>query len=353
MNRLIRAAMATAVLGTVLAACGGETQTTERSQVRIVGSSTVYPFTTAVSEQLSRSGSGSAPLVESTGTGGGIQLFCAGVGLATPDVVNASRRMKRSEFDACAANGVTEIVEIQVGLDGLVLAHAKEATDFNLTLQQLYLALAANPLGAESNSAQTWADISPDLPAERIEVIGPPPTSGTRDSFNELMMEAGCSQFEEMKALKASDPDAYKAVCTKIREDGPFTEAGENDNLIVQKLATNPNALGAFGYSFLEENLDKLKGVAIDGVVPDYEAISSFQYPAARAMFIYVKAAHAKLGTPLSDNLNAFLAEYVKDSTFGPMGMLSQRGLIPSPEAERNAARTAALNLSLLDGSAL
>ncbi len=317
-----------------------------RNQIRIVGSSTVYPFTTAVAEQFARNNPKfKAPIVESTGTGGGLKIFCSGIGPNFPDFANASRRIKASEVKSCTESGVTKIVELQVGLDGLALAHAKNSPAFGLTLRDLYAALAANPWGKGPNKARTWKDVNAKLPADKIELIGPPPTSGTRDSFNELMMEAGCNSNPAMAALKKSDEPKYKQICTKIREDGAYVEAGENDNLIVQKLAANPKAIGAFGYSFLEENQDKIKGVAINGVLPNTDTVQSGKYPAARSLFIYAKAQHAAA----IPGMREFIAEYAKESTWGNRGYLARRGLIPSTDADRAKNAAIAQSLTLLD----
>jgi phosphate transport system substrate-binding protein len=232
-----------------------------RDQIRIVGSSTVYPFATAVAEEFGRSTKFKTPIIESTGTGGGMKLFCAGVGVDHPDITNASRRIKQTEFDQCKANGVTAITEIKIGYDGIVIANAKKSTRYQLSLQQLFLALAkqvpAPGGGLVANPNKTWKDVDPSLPNVKIEVLGPPPTSGTRDAFNELVIEGGCNAYPELKALKEKDEAKYKSICLAVREDGAYIEAGENDNLIVQKLVANPNALGVFGYSFLEENTDR------------------------------------------------------------------------------------------------
>ncbi len=332
--------------GLSLAAICAATAAEARTQIRIVGSSTVYPFTTAVAEQFARNSGGKfkAPIVESTGTGSGMKLFCAGVGPANPDMTNASRRIKASEVAMCKQNGVSKIVEVQVGLDGLAIAHAKNAPDFNLTTRDIYMALSAAPWG-KAQKARTWKDVNPKLPADKIEIIGPPPTSGTRDSFNELFMEAGCNTNAAMAALKKADEPKYKSMCTKIREDGAFVEAGENDNLIVQRLVANPKAVGAFGYSYLEENLDKLKGVGINGVIPSAETVQSFKYPASRALYIYVKAAHVAA----IPGMKEFLAEYTKESTWGPRGYLTRRGLIASVDAQRRASANNATTLTPLD----
>jgi len=285
-----------------------------RDQITVVGSSTVYPFTAAVAEQFGRAGKFKTPKVESTGTGGGIKLFCNGIGPQHPDVANASRAMKKSEFETCAKNGVTDILEIKIGFDGLTIAENKTGALSALTKKQVYLALAKTiPVNGQmvANPNKTWKDVDASLPATKIEVLGPPPTSGTRDSFLELFMEAGCD-LENKKA------------CHAIREDGAFVEAGENDNLIAQKLAANKNALGIFGYSFLEENTDKLKGLKIDGIAPSFETISSAKYTAARPLFVYIKKQHIGV----IPGLKEFANEYVSDKAIGEEGYLSDRGLV-------------------------
>jgi phosphate transport system substrate-binding protein len=285
-----------------------------RDQITVVGSSTVYPFTAAVAEQFGRAGKFKTPKVESTGTGGGIKLFCNGIGPQHPDVANASRAMKKSEFETCAKNGVTDILEIKIGFDGLTIAENKAGALSALTKKQVYLALAKTiPVDGQlvPNPNKTWKDVDASLPAIKIEVLGPPPTSGTRDSFLELFMEEGC-ELENKKA------------CHAIREDGAYVEAGENDNLIAQKLASNKNALGIFGYSFLEENTDKLKGLKIDGISPSFETISSAKYTAARPLFIYAKKQHIGV----IPGLKEFVNEYVSDKAIGEEGYLSDRGLV-------------------------
>lgn len=340
MERLprIRALALAAAFG-LLASCSDS-----RTQIRIVGSSTVFPFTTAVAENFSRNNPEYlAPIVEATGTGGGIKLFCAGLGSRFPDVANASRRMKPAELADCMKNGATGIVEIKVGIDGVVLAQGKGGQALNLRLRDVYAALAAEPWG-KKQTARTWRDVNPALPPIRIEVIGPPPTSGTRDAFNELYMVAGCDTDPAMKALKKTDEDRHKKICNKIREDGAYVEAGENDNLIVQKLGSNPAAIGVLGFSFLERNLDTLRDVAIDGVFANYETISSFQYPASRPLFIYVKAQHVKA----IRGLREFLDEYTSDRAWAPGGYLQRRGLVPSPVEVRTENRTRAAELTPL-----
>jgi len=335
--------MIAAATATLTAACADNAEA--RDQIRVVGSSTVYPFTTAVAEQFARSNPKfKAPIVESTGTGGGLKLFCAGVGANTPDIANASRRIKASEIKQCAQNGVTKIIEIQVGLDGLVLAQAKNGPAMELTRADVYKALAAQPLG-KKNTARTWKDVNAKLPANKIELIGPPPTSGTRDSLNELLMLAGCKTFPQMKKMEEADKKKAEAMCVTLREDGAYIEAGENDNLIVQKLVANPQAVGAFGYSFLEENQDKLRGIKVDGVEPTYANIQTFKYPAARALYIYVKAQH--IG-PIP-GIKEFLAEYSKESTWGPRGYLARRGLVASTDKVRAEAAKIAKTLKPLD----
>lgn len=318
--------------------------------IRIVGSSTVYPFTTAVAENFKRKfPSAATPIVESTGTGGGIKLFCSGVGTQYPDIANASRRIKASEVELCKANGVNQIVEIQIGLDGLVLAQSQRAPALSLTPRHVFLALAATKPDGTPNTVRNWNEVDPALSNRKIEVLGPPPTSGTRDSFNELIMEAGCRTFPNLVAIKDVNEDEYKSRCTKLREDGVYVEAGENDNLIVQKLVSNPVAVGAFGYSYLEANLDKISGISLGGVEPEYESITNGSYPAARAMFIYAKGEHARA----KPSLAAFLAEYTSDAAWGPGGYLKSRGLIASPDAVRAANAEAAATMKLLDAASL
>jgi phosphate transport system substrate-binding protein len=310
--------------------------------LRAVGSSTVYPFAKAVAERVARANPKlGSPIVESTGTGAGFKLFCAGVGERFPDISNASRRMKASEAKLCTGNGVKDVTEIQVGLDGLALATARGTGLSGLTQKDIYLALAKTPFG-KPQRARTWKDVNAKLPAIPIKVFGPPPTSGTRDSLNELMMSPGCETNASMVALKKANEAKYKAVCQGIREDGAFVEAGENDNLIVQKLAANPNTLGFFGYSFLEENLTKLKGVSINGVQPTYQSISSFQYPGARPLYIYVKNAHVR-AIPA---IRAYVAEFTKESAMGPNGYLKQLGLVSAPNGVRARSQQAARNMT-------
>lgn len=309
-----------------------------REEIRVVGSSTVYPFTAAVAEQFSKAAGGKAPVVESTGTGGGFKLFCAGVGEATPDISNASRPMKKAEFELCQQNGVKEIVEIKVGLDGIVLAHAKNAPEFNLMPEEIFLALAKEihdeNLKFIPNPHKTWQSVDPLLPDTKIEVLGPPPTSGTRDAFLELVMEKAAKGFGGYREMKDADEKNgtkdYEKVWKSLRQDGAFVEAGENDNLIVQKIEANPNAVGIFGFSFLEENKDKIKSIHVGGVEATYENIASGKYPASRALFIYVKKAHVGV----IPGMKEFLAEYVSTKAVGEDGYLVAKGLISMPKAE-------------------
>ncbi len=320
-----------------------------RTQIRIVGSSTLYPFVTAVAEQFKRTNPQfPGPIVESTGTGGGIKLFCSGVGERFPDIANASRRIKASEVADCAKNGVTQIVEVQIGLDGLSIAQGRAGRFPGLTEAEVYRALAAKPYGRRQ-TAKLWSDINPRLPATPIQVLGPPPTSGTRDAFNELFMQRGCDANPAMATLKAKNPDQHSQICTAIREDGGYVEAGENDNLIVQKLAANPNLLGVFGYSYLEENLDKVKDVPIHGVSATYENIASFRYSASRPLYVYVKAQHMRAVRGMRE----FLVELSRESTWGRKGYLARRGLVAAPEAVREANRQAARTPLLLDSASI
>lgn len=308
-----------------------------RDNINIVGSSTVYPFTTVVAEQFGKTTDFKSPKVESTGSGGGLKLFCAGVGVGHPDIANSSRRIKQSEFQDCQKNGVKGIVEVKIGYDGITIARSKKGETFDLSLKQLFLALAKeipDPSGEAktvANPYTSWRQIDATLPDAKIEVMGPPPTSGTRDAFVELAMEGGCQAYPWVKALKSSDESAYKNVCHSIREDGAYIEAGENDNLIVQKLEANPNSLGIFGFSFLDQNADKIFGLKIEGVEPSFDEIASGAYPVSRPLYIYVKKAHV----PVIPGLKEFLEEFTSEKAWGEDGYLSDKGLIPMPEKER------------------
>lgn len=314
-----------------------------RDYISIVGSSTVYPFTTTVAEQFGKTGSFKTPKVESTGTGGGFKLFCSGVGVQFPDVSNASRAIKQSEIDTCAKAGVKDIVEVKVGYDGIVVADSRKGASYKLTRRELFLALAktvpdpANAQALIANPYKTWNQINKALPTDRIEVLGPPPTSGTRDAFVELVMEAGCQTFAWIKSLKDVDEPRFKRVCDTMREDGGYVEAGENDNLIVQKLEANPKALGIFGYSFLEENAGQLQGSLIDGVAPTFENIASSKYSVSRPLFIYLKKAHVGV----IPGLREFVNEYVSERSMGAEGYLADKGLIPLSAAELGKVRSA------------
>ena len=326
-------------------------------QIRVVGSSTVYPFTTAVAEQFGKASGGVTPVVESTGTGGGMKIFCEGVGVDKVDATNASRRMKKSEFELCAKNGVTEIVEIRVGIDGLTLAHAKDAPAMKLTRKQVFQALAEQVPDKDgklvANPYTKWSDIDPALPGEKIEVLGPPPTSGTRDSFHELFMEKGAEAFDSLKAMKKDDEanktKNFEKVWKSIRKDGAYVEAGENDNVIVQKLEGNKKALGIFGFSFLEENAAKLAGVAIEDVEPTYENISAGKYKGARDLFVYVKKQHVGV-TP---GLDKFVAEYVSEKAIGADGYLASKGLVALPKEDAAKVAKAALAMETLKADEL
>ena len=320
-----------------------------RTQIRAVGSSTVYPFATAVAERLARANPGmQPPVIESTGTGGGMKLFCAGVGENFPDIENASRRIKASEVKLCAQNGVSQITEIQVGIDGIAFAEAASAPLGVLTQRDIYVALAKTPFG-KPNKAKTWKDVNPKLPAIPIKVYGPPPTSGTRDAFGELIMTPPCEANAAMAALKKSDEAKFKAICTGLREDGGYVEAGENDNLIVQKIEANPGTIGIFGYSYLEENAGRIKGIAINGVEPTYQTISSFKYPGARPLYIYVKNAHVR-AIPA---VKAYVAEFTKETAWGPNGYLVRRGMIAAPDAVRAKSAATARALTPLDPASI
>lgn len=339
-----------------------------RDNVSVVGSSTVYPFATVVAERFGRSSQFKAPKIESTGSGGGLKLFCKGLGANSPDITNASRRIKKSEFDQCQANGVTDIVEVLVGFDGIAIANARQAPQLALSLKELYLALAKDVPGPDGklvpNPYVNWQDVNPALPATAIEVLGPPPTSGTRDAFAELALGGGAKAIPALAALRelsADQPDAikkamadlgipanvyqafeqsrgkvpsgkdiFKTVAYSVREDGAFIEAGENDNLIVQKLEANPSALGIFGYSFLEENGDKVQGSVIDGIEPNFDTIAEGSYPVSRPLYFYIKAAHVGR----IPGIQEYAIEFTSDRALGEDGYLVERGLIPLNEDE-------------------
>jgi phosphate transport system substrate-binding protein len=297
-----------------------------------------------VAEQFGQKSGLKTPVVESTGTGGGIKLFCSGVGEATPDITNASRAIKKTEVEACAKAGVTEITEVKIGFDGIVLANSKQHTPYALSEKEIWLALAKEvPVGGKMapNPNTTWNQVNPSLPAEKIEVLGPPPTSGTRDAFVELVMDKACAEFPEVEAL---DADAKKAACQTMREDGIYIDAGENDNLIVQKLEANPAALGIFGFSFLDQNIDKLQGSAIQDVAPTFENIADGKYPIARSLYFYVKNAHVGV----VPGIREYIAEFTSDAAIGEDGYLADKGLIPLPEDEIQQVRTAANQLNPL-----
>ncbi len=312
-----------------------------RDQIKIVGSSTVFPYSQAVSEEFANKSGKPAPVLESTGTGGGFKAFCAGVGEEHADITGASRAIKESEVKLCADNGVVDISEALIGYDGLSIAHSRSGPELNLTEEQVYKALAAElpdgKGGFMANPNKKWSDIDASLPAVEILAFGPPPTSGTRDAFVELVMHDGCSGLEGMADLKKADEKKWNEVCSRMRQDGPFVEAGENDNLIVQRLEADANAVGIFGYSFLFENSDKLKAVKINGVEPTFATISDGSYPVARPLYFYVKNAHRDV----IPGMKEFLVEYMSEAALGPDGYLAERGLTPLADDKRAAVASA------------
>ncbi len=321
-----------------------------RDQIRIVGSSTVFPFSTAVAERFGKTTSFRTPIVEATGSGGGLKLFCAGIGEGHPDITNASRRIKAREVKTCAENGIADIVEVKVGYDGIVLANSRDTARMSLTLKDVFLALAHQVPDGEgklvANPYRSWKEVNATLPDVRIEVLGPPATSGTRDAFVELAMEGGCDGFDWIRAMKKTDKQAYKKVCHTIREDGMYIEAGENDNLIVQKLTTNPRALGIFGFSFLDQNADKLQGSMVNDVAPEFDEIAAGNYPVSRALFFYAKKAHIGQVPGIAE----YIAEFTNEAAWGPEGYLADKGMIPMSDAERrrwSAAANGLQNLSM------
>ena len=331
----------------LVSACGDNDRSSAGgSQIKIVGSSTVYPFTTAVAEDFQRANPGTSVIVESTGTGAGIKLFCSGVGEQFPDMVNASRQMKAGEYADCAKAGAKQVIEVPIGIDGLTFIEGIDGPGLNLTVADLYKALAANPFG-KPNTATTWKDINPSLPAIKIRVLGPPPTSGTRDSLADLILTKGCESDPAMKELKKTDEAKHKDICTKVREDGAYVEAGENDNLLVQKVSADPGTIGVLGYSFLEENADKVKPVQLAGVTPTEETIANLTYPGSRKLYVYVKGEHMTA----KPSMKNFIEAYSK--AWGTGGKLEKRGLVPFGGADAEAATAQAAALTPLDPAAL
>jgi len=334
-------------VGAALGLVGAPSPAEAREQIRIVGSSTVFPFSTAAAERFGRATSFPTPVVESTGSGGGLKLFCAGVGLGHPDITNASRRIKESEIARCAANGVEDVVEIQIGFDGIVLANSRKSERLSLTKEQIFRALAREvPVNGQlvKNPYRRWSEIDPSLPDVEIEVLGPPPTSGTRDAFVELAMEGGAKEIPTLVALAESDEDRFEQVARAVREDGAFIEAGENDNLIVQKLEANPEAVGIFGFSFLDQNFDRLQGSIVGGVEPTFENIADGSYGISRSLFFYVKKAHVGVVPGIAE----YVAEFTSERAVGPEGYLADKGLIPMPAAERERYREVAREMTPL-----
>ncbi|MGB1922755.1 substrate-binding domain-containing protein [uncultured Alcanivorax sp.] len=325
-----------------------------RDTISIVGSSTVYPFATVVAERFGRTGN-ATPKIESTGSGGGMKLFCQGVGTQHPDITNASRRMKKSEFELCQSNGVKDITEVKVGYDGIVIANSVKGEQIDLSLRDIFLALAKdvpNPDGSEelvANPYKTWKEVNPALPNTKIEVLGPPPTSGTRDAFNELAIEGGCKTFPWLKAIKDEDKSKYKAICRSVREDGAYVEAGENDNLIVQKLEKNPAAYGVFGYSFLDQNRGVVQAANVDGVEPTFDAIGSGDYPVSRSLFFYVKKAHVGV----VPGIEGYVKEFTSEKAWGDQGYLGEKGLIPLGDDLRKSMAKQARSLKSMTGEEL
>jgi phosphate transport system substrate-binding protein len=364
MKKLLTIALAVSLAGLVGAASA-------RDYISIVGSSTVYPFATVVAERFGKSTKFKTPKIESTGSGGGLKLFCAGVGVENPDITNASRRIKKSEVEKCAKNGISDITEVKIGYDGIAIANSKVSAQMELTRKEIFLALAKQIPGPDGklidNPNKTWKDVNSSLPSTKIEVLGPPPTSGTRDAFAELVLGAGAKKFTDLKKLRGSkDADeikslmaklgipesafnkkgknVFKAVAHAIREDGAYIEAGENDNLIVQKLEANPDALGVFGFSFLDQNMDKIQGSKIEGVAPEFDTIADGSYPVSRPLFFYVKDAHVgKI-----PGIKEYIAEFTSDKAWGDEGYLTDKGLIPMPEAEREQFKADAEQLKPL-----
>lgn len=348
--------------GIALTVTSTQALSASRDYISIVGSSTVYPFATVVAERFGKTTPNRTPKIESTGSGGGMKLFCSGVGTGHPDITNASRRMKKSEYEKCQKAGVTDIVEVLIGFDGIVLANSVKTQQFSLTRKDIFLALAKNVPAPKSmqdefttsqtlvaNPYKTWKEVNPALPNIKIEVLGPPPTSGTRDAFAELALEGGCKKIKWIKAMKKQDKKAYKILCHTIREDGHYIEAGENDNLIVQKLNANPNALGVFGFSFLDQNADKVQGSLIEGQVPTFDSIADKSYPISRPLYFYVKKAHIGV----VPGIEGYLAEFTSEKAWGGEGYLAEKGMIPLGAEIRRAKAADVKALKSMSGEGL
>jgi len=353
----VKTKIKTALTGVAVAALfsAGQAYSAGRDYISIVGSSTVYPFSTVVAERFGKATGKPTPKIESTGTGGGMKLFCSGVGSEFPDITNASRRMKASEFENCKSNGVTDIIEVLIGYDGIVLANSVASEEIDISRRDIYLALAKNvpnPDGSETlvaNPYKTWKQVNPELPDVSIEVLGPPPTSGTRDAFAELALEGGCKTFGFIEAMEETDKNGYKDTCHSVREDGHYIEAGENDNLIVQKLAANPDAFGVFGFSFLEQNSDKVQGSLIEGHAPTFETIADKDYPVSRPLYFYVKKAHMQV----IPGIEGYLAEFTSEKAWGDEGYLADKGMIPLAKKLRIEYSAAARAGKVMTGEGL
>jgi phosphate transport system substrate-binding protein len=349
-SKLTKTIISISLSSVALMAGVANAQGNSRDTITAVGSSTVYPFSTVVAERFGKNTEFKTPKIESTGTGGGMKLFCASNAINTPDLSNASRRMKKSEFDMCAKNGVTSITEVLVGYDGIVVANSNKANAMKVSRKELFLALAKEVPAKDgskvlvANPYKLWSDINPSLPANKIEVLGPPPTSGTRDAFAELVLEGGCKKFSWIKTIKKQNKSKYKEICHSVREDHAYIEAGENDNLIVQKLTANPKAFGIFGFSFLDQNSDTLQGSIIDGQSPTFEAIADGSYPVSRPLYFYVKNAHVGKVPGILE----FLTEYTSEAAMGEEGYLTDKGLIPLGEEKLANVRKNVLSLTPL-----
>ncbi len=350
-TRSIRKLLACLSAAVAAASLAGAAQADGRDYISAVGSSTVYPFATTVAERFGKAGKFKTPKIESTGTGGGMKLFCEGMGLETPSITNASRRMKKSEQELCTGNGVKDVVEVKIGYDGIVVANSKQSPQMKLTRADIYLALARQVPARNGdeelidNPYKTWKDVNKALPDEKIEVIGPPPSSGTRDSFVELVLESSCKEYSWLGNLEKSDKDIFKKNCDSIREDGAYIEAGENDNLIVQKLGANKHALGIFGFSFLQENGDKVQGSSIEGVTQTFESIAAGDYKVSRPLYVYVKKGH--IGA--IPGIKEFMAEFTSEGAWGDDGYLADKGMIPMKPAERAQFKADVDSLKLLE----
>lgn len=343
-----------------LAACGSNEGEIAGDGLVVSGSSTVYPFSQAIADATMSANPDLSPIsVDSTGTVEGITAFCAAASAPTaedgdgetaaprPDIVNASRRMTAQEFATCQSNGVTDIVELRIGTDGIVFVSSQDGgISLNVTPRILYTALAAEPYGEEQSNTN-WSDVDPSLPNEAITVYGPPQSSGTRQSLLELVLKPGCTANGRLGAPEQADEERYQDVCATLRDDSGFLDQGERDDVIIRKVASNKRALAVVGYSWFEENQELVKAMTYEGIEPNSETISDGSYPASRPLFMYINKARAEV----IPGLNPYLVQW--QASWDGSGPLSDIGFVPASEDGRAGMAEGAENMSVLTEAAL